>query len=302
MKLKLKLIYLLLFFSTFILGQEIPETKKGFITLTTNQKYEFTNLKTVNNQVTFINVATKSEFIYFKNSVKLIVDEQENIVYKSQQYEEEVKRKKEKGLTEKPKEVLFKANYPDGIYYTKEDFIRKTPNENPKIFAKDLTDYDDEELESIEDHCYFYYKASEKKIKKVFAISYKGYLYFQIKAVISISNRNKNDNAQTNDLPHSFTRVIKGGDNYFYAEMDLANIWAQGTAVGVGGASGYILSKEMINKKGIVWDFKNKEFNIFKNCKDYNRFIEKVHPESVQKCENQQPDIIEIRKTIDIIK
>lgn len=300
---KLKLIYLLLFFSSVILGQEIPETKKGFITLTTNQKYEFTNLKTVNNQVVFINVATKSEFIYFKNAVKLIVDEQENIVYKSQQYEEEEKRKKEKDLTEKPKEILFKANYPEGIYYTKEDFINKTPNENPKIFAKDLTDYEDEELESIEDHCYFYYKVSEKKIKKVFAISYKGYLYFQIKAVIAISNRNKNDNAQTNDLPNSFTRVIKGGDNYFYAEMDLANIWAQGAVAGVlGGPGGYYAAKEMMNKKGIVWDFKNKEFNIFKSCKDYNRFIEKIHPESVQKCENQQPDIIEIRKTIDIIK
>ena len=299
---KLNFILLFFFFCTIILGQEIPKTKKGFITLTTNQKYEFTNLKVVNNQVIFINVATKSEFIYFKNAVKLVVDEQENVVYKSQQYEEEEKRKKEKGLTEKPKEILFKANYPDGIYYTKEDFINKTPNENPKIFAKDLTDYEDEELESIEDHCYFYYKVSEKKIKKVFAISYKGYLYFQIKAVIAISNRNKNDNAQTNDLPHSFTRVIKGGDNYFYAEMDLANIWAQGTAIGVGVASGYILSKEMVNKKGIVWDFKNKEFNIFKNCKDYNRFIEKIHPESIQKCENQQPDITEIRKTIDIIK
>lgn len=300
---KLNFILLFFFFCTVILGQEIPETKKGFITLTTNQKYEFTNLKTVNNQVIFINVATKSEFIYFKNAVKLVVDEQENIVYKSQQYEEEEKRKKEKGLTEKPKEILFKANYPDGIYYTKEDFINKTPNENPKIFAKDLTDYEDEELESIEDHCYFYYKVSEKKIKKVFAISYKGYLYFQIKAVIAISNRNKNDNAQTNDLPHSFTRVIKGGDNYFYAEMELANIWAQGAvAGGLGGPGGYILAKEMINKKGIVWDFKNKEFNIFKNCKDYNRFIEKIHPESIQKCENQQPDITEIRKTIDIIK
>ncbi|WP_290820133.1 hypothetical protein [Flavobacterium sp.] len=58
----------------------------------------------------------------------------------------------------------------------------------------------------------------------------------------------------------------------------------------------------MSHTKGIIWDFKNKEFNIFKNCKDYNRFIEKIHTESIQKCENQQPDITEIRKTIDIIK
>jgi hypothetical protein len=297
---KLKFIYLFFFFSSVILGQEIPETKKGIITLTTNQKYEFTNLKTVNNQVIFINVATKSEFIYFKNAIKLIVDDKENVVYKSLLYEEEEKRKKEKGLTEKPKEILFKANYPDGIYYTKEDFINKKPNENPKIFAKDLTDYEDEVLESIENICFFYFKESDKKIKRVFAVSYKGYLYFQLKAILT--NKNKNDNAQTTDFPHCFTRVTKGGENYFYTEIDLANFWAQGAAFGLGGPSGYTLAQDMITNKGIVWDFKNKEFNIFKNCKDFNRFIEKIHPESIQKFDSQQPDIIEIRKAIDIIK
>lgn len=298
---KYSLVFLLLLNNLFfVFAQEIPDTKKGFITLSTNQKYEFTNLKIVNNQVIFINVATKSEFIYFKNAVKLIVDEQENVVYKSLQYEEEEKRKKEKGLTEKPKEILFKANYPDGIYYTKEDFINKTPNENPKIFAKDLTDDEDEVLESIEDVCYFYYKESDKKVKKVFAVSYKGYLYFQLKAILA--NRNKNDNAQTSDFPHCFARVIKGGNNYFYSEIDLANFWAQGAAFSFGGPSGYTLAQDMITKKGIVWDFKNKEFNIFKNCKDYNRFVEKIHPENILKCDTQQPDIEAIRKTIDIIK
>jgi len=59
---KLKIIYLLLFFSSVVFGQEIPFTKKGFITLTTNQTYEFTNLKHENNQISFINVKSKSSF------------------------------------------------------------------------------------------------------------------------------------------------------------------------------------------------------------------------------------------------
>ena len=58
----------------------------------------------------------------------------------------------------------------------------------------------------------------------------------------------------------------------------------------------------MHNMKGIVWDVKNKEFNIFKNCKDYNEFIKAIYPEGVQSCEQHQPDITRIREVIEKIK
>ena len=58
----------------------------------------------------------------------------------------------------------------------------------------------------------------------------------------------------------------------------------------------------MIKGKGIVWDIKNQEFNIFKNCKDYNDFIKDKYPEGVQQCENQQPDMLLVRKAIEKIK
>jgi len=297
---KLYYFFFLGFFSSIIFGQNIPNTKKGFITLTSNQTYQFTDLKFENNQISFINVKTKTAYYYLLNTVKLITDEEKAIIYQSALYIEE-QRKKIEEPKEEPNDGLYRANYPEGIYYTVDDFLKKIPNETTKVDARELIGFDKELLDSIEDNCFFYYQNSDSKVKKVFAISYKGHLYFQTRAILS--NRNKDDNAQTNDFPNSFVRVKNGGENYLYLETRLVNKWAQGFAYGgVGGTSGYYLATDMTHTKGIIWDFKNKEFNIFKNCKDYNRFIEKIHPGSIQKCENQQPDIEAIRKTIEIIK
>ena len=54
--------------------------------------------------------------------------------------------------------------------------------------------------------------------------------------------------------------------------------------------------------KGIVWDFKNNEFNIFKSCKDYNRFIKGKSNTDIQNCTSHQPNMFEVRKTILKIK
>ncbi|HEY0091096.1 MAG TPA: hypothetical protein VGB43_01300 [Flavobacterium sp.] len=64
----------------YLFGQQKP-IKHGFITLTTSQKIEFNNLRFVDDKVVFQNVATKSEFTYFLNTVKIIEDESKNIVY-----------------------------------------------------------------------------------------------------------------------------------------------------------------------------------------------------------------------------
>ena len=156
-------------------------------------------------------------------------------------------------------------------------------------------------LTTIEHNCFFYNEDTDEKLKDVFAVSYQGHLYFQINAILS--NRNKTDIAQTNDFPNSFVRVIMGGKNYLYTEANLANQWAQAISYGaVGGAVGGALANSVIYGKGVVWDFKNSEFNIFKNCEDYNEFIKDIYPNGVQGCENQQPNVMNIRKVIEIIK
>ncbi len=67
-------------------------------------------------------------------------------------------------------------------------------------------------------------------------------------------------------------KVIIEDENYFYTEVMLANIWAKGFAYNTGAAGGAIVST-LNEGKSVVWDIKNQEFNIFKNCEDYNDFI-----------------------------
>ncbi|MGV8915661.1 MAG: hypothetical protein ACOH1X_09475 [Kaistella sp.] len=39
------------------------------------------------------------------------------------------------------------------------------------------------------------------------------------------------------------------------------------------GPAGGAMASSLNQSKGVVWDVKNNEFNIFKNCEDYNSFI-----------------------------
>jgi hypothetical protein len=196
-------------------------------------------------------------------------------------------------------DTLFASNYPEGIYLTKEDFLRKTPNPNVKVYPVSL--YGREELPKIMKvhNCYFFDRSNSKKIKNAFAISFEGGLYFQIKAILK--NRNKEDRAQRSNQANSFVRTIMGGDNYLYTEVELENKWAAGAVANLGAAGGATYS-DIINGKGIVWDFKNTEFNIFKSCKDYNEFIKDKLGNAVQNCEEHQPDMLEVRKAISEIK
>lgn len=193
-------------------------------------------------------------------------------------------------------DTLFRAHYPDGIYTTKNDFINKKPSVLKPITLKGLNN---KPTDDIIHNCYFYDADTNKKIKNVFAVSYQGHLYFQLKAILK--NRNKNDRAQSTNMPHTFVRVIIGGNNYFYTEAELVNQWAAGTAVNFGVVGG-IIAQDLIKGKGIVWDFNNEEFNIFKSCKDYNDFIANKSNEDLQDCKKHQPDMFEVRKTIEKIK
>jgi hypothetical protein len=293
------LLILLVFFQSS--AQELKPVSKGFITISTGQKMEFSDLKFVDNQVIFTNIVTKSQFTYFLNSINLIEDESHSVIFrKFIPTKNEPDLIKEKELIQE-NDTLFKPFYPEGVYYSKDDFINKKVSNLGKLIPKGLVGFEKPKLNTIVHNCFFYIESSDEKLTNVFAVSFQGHLYFQINAILS--NRNKKDRAQSNDFPNSFVRVIIGGNNYFYTEANLANAWAQGLAYGgVGGAVGGSLANTFIYGKGVVWDFKNLEFNIFKNCEDYNDFITSVYPEGVQVCVNQQANYLKIREIIKKIK
>lgn len=295
MLLKFRLLTVFLFFlqTTVCIAQQTL-IRSGVITLAESKMVGFKNLTLTKERVSFTNVSTNEWFSYpLSEVIKVEDDKQQVIVYGT------APKPQPTTVVEAVRDTLYRPGYPDGIYKSKEDFINKKPATTPYLVPKGLVGLEKPTLETIEDACFFY-DINNEKVKKAFAISYKGCLYFRIGAILE--NRNKTDRAQDSHFTNGFVRVLIGGENYFYTEADLANIWAQGVAYGVGGVGGGVLAASNIKGKGIVWDFKNSEFNIFKNCKDYNLFIKSVYPEGVQNCDGQQPDMYEVRVAMEKIK
>ncbi|RZJ29691.1 MAG: hypothetical protein EOO48_06900 [Flavobacterium sp.] len=284
------LLLLLLMFCT-VSAQQQTVIPNGTLTLKTDEKITFANMRFKGNQIVFNDLKDNKERTLELTEVKAIEGKAITV---------DQAAPAPKTVVPEIKDSRFRPNYPDGIYATKEDFINKKPSSAPELIAKELAGFEKERISGIVDHCFFYYAISDEKIKNVFAISYKGHLFFQLEAILK--NRNKTDRAQTNSQYNQFTRVTIGGEHYFYAEANLANQWAQGFAYGGMGAAGAIAAQGMQYDKGIVWDFKNQEFNIFKNCKDYNDFIVPLYPEGKLACKSQQPDLYQVRNAMQAIK
>jgi len=277
------------------MAQNNAPLKEGVIVLYFDDMCGFTDLQFVGSNVVYTNIITNKRMLKPLTDVQRIDDDSQKTVYRGPA--------KERPAAPKPEPVvyndtLFRPGYPEGVYFTKETFLAKRPA-LVAIIPKGLVGIEKPTLTTIEHACFFY--NFSEKLTDVFAVSYKGNLYFSIKAILG--NRNKTDRAQASNFENAFVRVILGGQNYFYTEADLSNAWAQGFAYGaIGGVAGAALAKSFTYGKGIVWDFKNSEFNIFKNCTDYNAFIKPLFPAGVQVCKDNQPGLYKVRDAIDKIK
>ena len=110
-------------------------------------------------------------------------------------------------LSYQDQKIAEQLNYPEGIYETKESFINKTPTKLNRIVAKGNHGIKKKLLDTVTHNCYFYYLGSDKKVKNVFAVSYKGVLFFQLLAVLRPKNRNKKDKSQTTNVQNQFVQV-----------------------------------------------------------------------------------------------
>jgi hypothetical protein len=155
--------------------------------------------------------------------------------------------------------------------------------------------------DSLADEVFFRYKSNNAKVKKTFAISCKGFLYFQNSQIIKRKNRNKADKDQTTNDTNAFVRVRQGGDNFLYTETELHSAWEAGVAYNFG-AAGASIAGDLGRFKGVVWDLKKQEFNIFRNCKDLNVFLQEYFPEGMQRCSSKKYDILAVREIMRKIK
>lgn len=78
---KIYLFVVLMYCCLNLSAQDIKTVSAGTITIITNQQMKFKNLRFVEDQVLFINSSTKSEFTYFMNSIRSIVDDKGTTIY-----------------------------------------------------------------------------------------------------------------------------------------------------------------------------------------------------------------------------
>lgn len=191
---------------------------------------------------------------------------------------------------------IYRTNYLDGVFETKEDFVkgrRKNYEIYPKAFRKDER-YKNGPVADPGNTVVFRYKSNDKIVHDVFAVSYNGFLYFEAGSIVEDLNRK--DRFQGGGRNFDFVRALIGGQNYIYAESDFADTFEMAGVMQAGGTH-----TNLLRNKGFVWDFWKHEFNIFRQCKDFNTFISEKNPEGVQNCD-ERLDLLSVRRAIEKIK
>ena len=129
------ILILLVYFQSF--AQELKPVSKGFITISTGQKMQFSDLKFVDNQVVFTNIATKSQFTYFLNSINLIEDDSHSVIFKKFiPAKSEPDLIKEKELIQE-NDTLFKPFIPKAYIIPKMILLIKRLVMQVNLFQKD---------------------------------------------------------------------------------------------------------------------------------------------------------------------
>lgn len=212
------------------------------------------------------------------------------------------------GMTVSNGQEAERVGCPDGIYKSKEDFVNKIPSEVCELIVKEIELI--HETDSLIHRCFFLNKETNKKIKKVFAISHNGNLYFSNWAILK--NKTKKDKSVSAASMNSFVLVTIFGPKYLYAEAGLVNHWQYGLSGGVAGGLGGLVGSavgEAVNNSfpettefgtGVVWDVEAKEFNIFRNCPDFNEFLNIHNIENID-CGNELFDLKRIRDVIESV-
>ena len=179
---------------------------------------------------------------------------------------------------------LSSFEFPEGLYQKFEDFLEGKPTKKEALSMK---------VKDGNPAHRFYYADTKKKVRRVFAISYKGNLYVSIQSMVKKIDSKSKGQLLNNSINYLKTSELGG---YLFFENHFIPFAALGTSViGIlisgriigGGIIGGAIAGALIftivalltrRKKGIIFDPQIKKFVIFKNFKFFKKFINERHP------------------------
>lgn len=183
---------------------------------------------------------------------------------------------------------IKKGDFPDGVYKTLDDVLKKQPTSTDEIYFETNEKYDDNNLP---EKAFFYFKKNKKKINLPLAVSYKGEMYFQTYRKYT----NKRDKGYDPDAYSRFCKVTNYG-RFIYFEENMRGMFSK-FALGAINPVTYSMNG---STKGIVLDLENKEFNMLRDCKDLNDFLKQNNIPEIE-CDSDQFSIADLRAKIDEI-
>ena len=283
-----KLFTLLALCSTFAFGQYVSKAK--ITSKSTNNSFEISDGKYINDGK---GLQFKTDLS--KNTFAVVRVKDFDLVYDSENLSKNIPEIK--GVFSKDS-----FSYPDGVYVTKDDFVSK--NVESKAFEMKPNLYADL-FEQSADLVNFYDtkgKFPEFQQRDYFAIVRNGDVYFNVKEIKKIAKDKKILLAK--EIPNfAYVRVKAGSNHHLYMELPksqqnngylmmfgiagaIASTVLDTKDVPEGYSENYIsLVKEGIitfntnDYKGIIFDTKNKEFEILSKCSDLNSYVTKYNSE-----------------------
>lgn len=165
-------------------------------------------------------------------------------------------------IAQEPTGVPRSEMFPEGIYATINDFIMVKPTDTLTTYSM--------KIGSDTISYRFYDTVTDARLKKTFAVSKDGFLYFRVKDIMK--NMAKEDQGQLKDDRDYHLKAKDIGSKYIYFEdyftSKAAALW--------GGAIATAASRRL---KGMVYNQDSRQFNLFKNAKDFETYITRYHPQ-----------------------
>ncbi|MBD3581674.1 hypothetical protein [Flavobacterium selenitireducens] len=183
------------------------------------------------------------------------------------------------------------GDYPQGVYMTFEDFLAKKVSPLPKLerrfVPRDLRVHRD----SLVNHVFFYNVPAFNKYSDAAVICENGQLYVRQRDIEKLTQ--EGDRRYGAENPRTYHRVISDG-KFLYFEGPFSNMWKKAVSAGLGNSSG--VANAMMETRGLVYNFETKEFDIFKDCDDFKKFLKEHKISESVNC--SQFGVLETRRVI----
>lgn len=245
---KTKILFIALFATIFSFAQEeVKFIKKGTLTLTNNEKVEFSNLVYEKDKVTYTNLKNQSKEHLYLSSILSIDEGQVEMV-----------------SADKIGKISKGIEFEDGLYYTLDNLVQK------KFKSGELKLID----KNINKGLYYFEDANGKKINDVLAIVKDGELYVRGAGIKEYLTKKRG--LSFNKNRKTFVKMGKQNDLYV-AQASFSNnaislpgaivsgvaggVLAPGigSAIVIAGAGSGLFSLAAITKKDIVLDLNKSE-------------------------------------------